>query len=261
MTGNKAKYKLVLLRHGESEWNSKNLFCGWVDVCLTEKGRRQASDSARLLEKFELAPDVIFTSKLTRSCQTAEIIMDSMKIVWTDVIRSWRLNERHYGSLQGRKKADVLQEVGEETYRYWRRGFYGCPPFISSTSKYAAIDLRYKYSDVGMKQLPRGESLAMVVERVKPFYEADIKQQMNQGKTVLVAAHGSTVRALIKLISGISDDDIQDINIPNGIPLLYELDQDFRPVSEYKYLDPNGAIEGAKQVAGQGYENLGRARQ
>jgi len=243
-------YTLVLLRHGQSEWNKSNQFTGWVDVGLTELGREEGRRAGELLAASGLLPDVLYTSRLKRAIHTANIALDVADRDWIDVKRSWRLNERHYGALQGLDKADTLAKYGQEQFMQWRRSFDTPPPPLDDDSEFSqAHDPRY--ADLG-HELPRTECLKDVIERMLPYWESDIKVDLAAGKTVLVTAHGNSLRALVKHLDRISDDDIVGVNIPTGIPLVYELGDDFMPVKPAEYLDPEAAAAGAAAVAAQG---------
>ena len=244
-------YTLVLLRHGESEWNAKNLFTGWVDVDLTDKGRAEAVRGGQLLVEAGLLPDVVHTSLQRRAITTAHLSLDAADRHWIPVKRSWRLNERHYGALQGKDKKQTLEEFGEEQFMLWRRSFDTPPPPIDDSSEFSqAGDLRY--ADLG-DEMPRTECLKDVIARFLPYWESDIVPDLKDGKTVLVAAHGNSLRALVKHLDGISDEDIAGLNIPTGMPLVYRLDDDLRPtVAGGEYLDPEAAAEAAAAVANQG---------
>jgi len=243
-------HTLILLRHGQSDWNEKNLFTGWVDVRLTEKGRAEAARGGELLREQGVLPDVLHTSLLSRAIQTANIALESADRLWVETKRSWRLNERHYGALQGKDKAQTLAEFGEEKFMEWRRSFDVPPPAIDPEGEFAQThDPRYASID---GELPATESLKLVIDRLLPYWEGEIVPDLAAGKTVLVAAHGNSLRALVKHLDGISDDDIAGLNIPTGIPLVYELDDDMRPVGPGRYLDPEAAAAGAAAVAAQG---------
>ena len=246
-----SNYSLILVRHGESQWNEKNLFTGWVDVDLNQKGLGEATRAGELLKEAGILPDVLHTSLLRRAIKTANIALDVADRHWIPVHRSWRLNERHYGALQGKDKAQTLAEYGEEQFILWRRSFDTPPPVIDPNNEFAQThDLRY--ADLG-KDLPGTECLADVVVRMLPYWESNIVPDLKAGKTVMVAAHGNSLRALVKHLDGISDDDIAGLNIPTGIPLVYELDSNFKPVvSGGKYLDPEAAATAAAAVANQG---------
>ncbi len=244
-------YTLILLRHGESEWNAKNLFTGWVDVTLTEKGRVEAERGGVLMREAGLLPDVVHTSLQRRAINTACIALDAADRHWIPVRRSWRLNERHYGALQGKDKKQTLEEFGEEQFMLWRRSFDVPPPPLDDGSEFSQAGLP-QYADLG-DELPRTECLKDVIERFLPYWESDITPDLQAGHTVLVAAHGNSLRALVKHLDQISDDDIAGLNIPTGMPLVYELDDSFRPLlTGGRYLDPDAAAAAAAAVANQG---------
>ncbi|MBI5161850.1 MAG: phosphoglyceromutase [Micrococcales bacterium] len=241
---------LILVRHGNSTWNAKNLFTGWVDVRLSEQGRREAARAGELLAESGLKPDILFTSLLSRAIQTADIALESADRLWIPVRRSWRLNERHYGALQGKDKAQTLEQFGPEQFQLWRRSFDVPPPPLDDDSEFSqAHDERY--ADLG-DALPRTESLALVIERMLPYWHSDITPELRDGGTVLVVAHGNSLRGLVKHLYGISDDEIAELNIPTGIPLVYDLDDEYRPLGPGRYLDPDAAAAGAAAVAAQG---------
>jgi 2,3-bisphosphoglycerate-dependent phosphoglycerate mutase len=241
---------LILLRHGESEWNALNLFTGWVDVDLTDKGRAEATRGGELLVENGVLPDVLYTSLLRRAITTANLALDEADRHWIPVHRDWRLNERHYGALQGLDKAATKEKYGEEQFMAWRRSYDTPPPPIERGSEFSQ-DADPRYADIGGG--PLTECLADVVERFVPYYTETIVPDLLAGKTVLIAAHGNSLRALVKYLDGMSDDDVVGLNIPTGIPLLYELDENLRPtVPGGRYLDPDAAAEGAAAVAAQG---------
>ncbi|WP_105567650.1 phosphoglyceromutase [Microbacterium halophytorum] len=243
-------HTLILLRHGQSDWNEKNLFTGWVDVRLTEKGQAEARRGGELLREQGVLPDVLHTSVLSRAIQTANLALDAADRLWIPVKRSWRLNERHYGALQGKDKAQTLAEFGEEQFMTWRRSFDVPPPEIAADDEFAQTDdPRYRGID---GELPATESLKLVIDRMLPYWENEIIPDLRENRTVLVTAHGNSLRALVKHLDGISDDDIASLNIPTGIPLKYELGDDFMPVAPGEYLDPEAAAAGAAAVAAQG---------
>ena len=250
MANDSATHKLILLRHGQSEWNEKNLFTGWVDVPLTDRGRAEATRGGELIAENQLLPDVVHTSLLRRAMNTANLALDAADRLWIPVKRSWRLNERHYGALQGKNKAEIREQYGEEQFMVWRRSYDTPPPALDDSSEWSqAGDPRY--ADV--PDLPRTECLKDVLERFLPYWEEQIVPDLKSGRTVLVAAHGNSLRALVKHLDGISDDDIAGLNIPTGIPLYYELDQNLKPVTPGgRYLDPDAAAESIKAVANQG---------
>jgi 2,3-bisphosphoglycerate-dependent phosphoglycerate mutase len=241
---------LILLRHGESEWNALNLFTGWVDVDLTDKGRAEATRGGELIVENGVLPDVLYTSLLRRAITTAHLALDEADRLWIPVHRSWRLNERHYGALQGLDKAATKEKYGEEQFMAWRRSYDTPPPPIEPGSKYSQ-DADPRYADIGGG--PLTECLADVVERFVPYYTETIVPDLNAGKTVLIAAHGNSLRALVKYLDGMSDEDVVGLNIPTGIPLIYELDENLAPtVPGGRYLDPDAAAVGAAAVAAQG---------
>ena len=243
-------YNLILLRHGQSLWNQENLFTGWVDVRLSEQGAAEAKRAGELLAESGLLPDVLHTSLLSRAIQTANIALDEADRLWIPVKRSWRLNERHYGALQGLDKAETLAKFGPEQFQLWRRSFDVPPPVLADDSPWSqAHDPRY--ADLG-DELPRTECLSDVVDRMLPYWESDIATDLRAGKTVLVTAHGNSLRALVKHLDNISDADIAELNIPTGIPLVYRLDENLVPIGAGQYLDPEAAAAGAAAVAAQG---------
>jgi 2,3-bisphosphoglycerate-dependent phosphoglycerate mutase len=245
-----APYTLLLLRHGQSLWNQQNLFTGWVDVRLSEQGIIEARRAGELIAESGLHPGIVHTSVLTRAIQTANLALEQADRLWIDVKRSWRLNERHYGALQGLDKAETLEKFGPEQFQLWRRSYDVPPPLLADDSRWSqANDPRY--ADLG-DAIPRTECLKDVVERMLPYWESDIAADLRTGKTVLVTAHGNSLRALVKHLDGISDGDIAELNIPTGIPLVYELDNSFMPTGPSRYLDPDAAAAGAAAVASQG---------
>ncbi|WP_375385569.1 phosphoglyceromutase [uncultured Microbacterium sp.] len=247
MTG---PHTLILLRHGQSEWNKTNQFTGWVDVRLTEQGTAEAARGGELLAESGILPDVLHTSVLSRAIQTANIALDTADRLWIPVKRSWRLNERHYGALQGKDKAQTLEEFGNEQFMLWRRSFDVPPPPLPADDQYSQVgDPRYAGID---GQVPDTESLALVIERMLPYWQSDIVPDLQAGKTVLVTAHGNSLRGLVKHLEGISDGDIAELNIPTGIPLVYHLDENLVPTGPGEYLDPAAAAAGAAAVAAQG---------
>ena len=244
-------YKLILLRHGESEWNAKNLFTGWVDVELSDKGRQEAARGGVLLKEAKLLPDVLHTSLLKRAINTADIALESAGVSGIPVKRSWRLNERHYGALQGKDKAATLKEYGAEQFQLWRRSFDVPPPAIADDDQYSQKN-DPKYANLGT-ELPKTECLKDVVARVIPYLNNEINNDLKSGKVVLITAHGNSIRAIVKHLDQISDIDIAGVNIPTGIPLLYELDQNFKPITKGgRYLDPEAAKAAIEAVANQG---------
>ena len=241
---------LILLRHGESEWNAKNLFTGWVDVRLSAKGEAEAKRGGELLKERNLLPDVVHTSLLRRAIQTANIALDVADRHWIPAKRSWRLNERHYGALQGKDKAQTLAKYGEEQFKLWRRSFDVPPPPIDDKDEFSqALDSRY--SDLG-NEMPKTECLKDVVARMLPYWHSSISPDLKAGATVLVAAHGNSLRALVKELDGISDSAISELNIPTGIPLYYSLNANLKPKGAGEYLDPKAAAAAIEAVANQG---------
>ena len=244
-------HTLILLRHGESEWNAKNLFTGWVDVHLSDQGRAEAVAGGRLLVEAGLLPDVVHTSVLRRAITTAYLALDAADRHWIPVRRSWRLNERHYGALQGKDKKQTLAEFGEEQFMLWRRSYDVPPPPIELGSEFSQ-DSDPRYAELG-DAAPRTECLKDVGARLLPYWHSDVIPDLQSGKTVLLAAHGNSIRALVKHLDGISDADIAALNIPTGIPLVYELNDDLTPVTPGgTYLDPEAAAASVAAVANQG---------
>jgi 2,3-bisphosphoglycerate-dependent phosphoglycerate mutase len=243
---------LVLLRHGESEWNAKGLFTGWVDVGLSAKGEEEARRGGRLLIDAGVRPDVVHTSVMTRAIQTANLALGAADLLWLPVSRSWRLNERHYGALQGKDKAQTRAEFGDEQFMLWRRSYDVPPPPIADDDEFSqAGDPRYAL--LPGELMPRTECLKDVVGRMLPYWYDQIVPELAAGRTVLVVAHGNSLRALVKHLDGVSDEDIAGLNIPTGMPLVYRLDDEFMPtVRGGEYLDPEAAAEAAAAVANQG---------
>ena len=242
--------KLILLRHGQSTWNKSNQFTGWVDVDLTEQGEQEAANAGQLLVDKGILPDIVFTSLLRRAIRTANIALNAADRHWIPVERNWRLNERHYGKLQGLNKAEIREEFGEEQFMTWRRSYDTPPPELADDNEFSqANDPRYAF----LPQVPRTECLKDVVERFLPFYEDVILPEVLQGKNVMVAAHGNSLRALVKRLDNISDEDIAGLNIPTGMPLVYEIDANGAVLNPGgTYLDPEAAAAGAAAVANQG---------
>lgn len=241
---------LVLVRHGESKWNAQNLFTGWVDVDLTDKGRAEAIRSGELLVEHDLLPDVAYTSLLRRAISTANLALDNADRHWIPVRRSWRLNERHYGALQGLNKTEIKERYGDEQFMAWRRSYDTPPPPIERGSRFSQdADPRYAHIGGG----PQTECLADVIARFLPYFTDVVVPDLRAGKTVLIAAHGNSLRALVKHLDGMSAEEVVGLNIPTGIPLRYDLDGSLRPrVPGGSYLDPEAATAGAATVAGQG---------
>ncbi len=241
--------KLVLCRHGQSDWNLKNLFTGWTDVDLTEQGVQEAIDAARTLNASGYEFDIAFTSVLTRAIRTLWLMLDEMDRMWLPVIRDWRLNERHYGSLQGLNKAETAAKYGEDQVHIWRRSYDIPPPELDDgDERHPAHDARY----AGIDNLPSTESLATTLDRVLPCWNEIIAPELRAGKDVLIAAHGNSLRALVKMLDGVSDKAITDFNIPTGIPLAYELDDNLEPVSRDFLGDPETVAKATAAVAAQG---------
>jgi len=244
-------YNLILLRHGNSVWNQANLFTGWVDVDLSDQGRAEAKRAGELLQESGLKPDVLFTSVLKRAINTAHIALDQIDRNWIPTIRSWRLNERHYGALQGLDKAETLAKYGPELFQTWRRSFDVPPPEIADDNEYSQANDE-RYAGLG-GDLPKTECLKDVLVRMMPYWDQAIAPELRSGKTVLVTAHGNSLRALVKHLDGVSDDEIAQLNIPTGIPLHYKLDANLKAlVPGGEYLDPEAAAAGAAAVANQG---------
>jgi 2,3-bisphosphoglycerate-dependent phosphoglycerate mutase len=243
-------YKLILMRHGESEWNLQNLFTGWVDVNLSETGIGEAKKGGQWLLKEDLLPDVLHTSLLRRAIMTANYALNEAGRVWIPVKRHWRLNERHYGALQGKDKKQIRDEYGEEQFMQWRRSYDVPPPPIENGSEFdSASDVRY---DDPQAKAVKSECLKDVLERALPYWESSIVPDLKSGKTVLVTAHGNSLRAIVKHIEGISDDDIAELNIPTGSPYYSELDENFQPIGgKGRYLDPDAQAK-IDAVANQG---------
>ncbi len=247
-----AAFHLILLRHGESDWNAKNLFTGWVDVSLSDRGRAEAERGAELIGDRGLLPDVVHTSVLRRAIQTAQISLDGIDRHWIPVRRSWRLNERHYGALQGKDKKATLAEYGEEQFMLWRRSYDTPPPPIDDDDEHSQFtDTRYRLLPTELR--PRTECLKDVVARMLPYWYDRIVPDLAGGQTVLVAAHGNSLRGLVKHLDGMGENEVVGLNIPTGIPLLYELDADMNPVTKGgEYLDPDAAEKAIEAVKNQG---------
>ena len=245
------EYTLVLLRHGNSVWNQENLFTGWVDVDLSDQGRAEAKRAGELLAESGIKPTLLYTSRLKRAINTAHIALNAAERSWIDVKRDWRLNERHYGALQGKDKAQTLAEYGAEMFQTWRRSFDVPPPPIADDNEFSqAHDERY--ANLGAN-IPKTECLKDVLVRMLPLWNDEIKVDLTAGKTVLVTAHGNSLRALVKHLDALSDDEIAELNIPTGIPLVYRLNSNFEPIVKGgEYLDPEAAAAGAAAVAAQG---------
>jgi 2,3-bisphosphoglycerate-dependent phosphoglycerate mutase len=241
--------KLVLCRHGQSDWNLKNLFTGWVDVDLTEKGNQEAIAAGRLLHELGYKFDIAYTSVLKRAIRTLWHIQDQMDLMWIPVIRDWRLNERHYGGLQGLNKGETAAKYGDDQVHIWRRSYDIPPPALDTDDeRHPVHDPRY----AGIEGLPATESLATTLERVLPCWNDIIAPDLRAGKNVLIAAHGNSLRALVMMLDNISRDEITEFNIPTGVPLAYELDNDLQPVSREFLGDPEAIAKAAAAVAAQG---------
>lgn len=242
-------YTLILLRHGQSDWNLKNLFTGWVDVDLTDTGRAEATRGGVMLKDAGILPDVVHTSVLRRAITTANLALDAADRHWIPVRRDWRLNERHYGALQGLDKAATREKYGDEQFKLWRRSFDIPPPPMELGGELDQSD-DPRYAGV---QVPLSECLSDVITRLMPYWDLEICGDLAAGRTVLVTAHGNSLRALVKHLDRISDEDIAELNIPTGMPLVYELGEDFMPTRPAEYLDPDAAAAAAAAVAAQGH--------
>jgi len=241
--------KLVLCRHGQSDWNLKNLFTGWKDVDLTDKGIQEGIDAGRLMSELGFDFDIAYTSVLKRAIRTLWHILDQMDLMWIPVVRDWRLNERHYGALQGLNKAETAAKYGDEQVHIWRRSYdIPPPPLEADDERHPSFDPRYE----GIDKLPGAESLLLTLERVMPCWNDVIAPDLRAGKNVLIAAHGNSLRALVKMLDGVSDDDITGFNIPTGIPIAYELDDNLKPLSREFLGDPEAVAKAAAAVAAQG---------
>ena len=244
-------YKIVLLRHGESDWNQKNLYTGWTDVDLSEKGVEEAKAGAKSLIDAGLTFDLAYTSVLKRAIRTLWIVMDQMDLMWIPVIRNWRLNERHYGALQGLNKAETAVKYGEAQVKLWRRSYDVRPPALEVTDeRYPGHDRRYH--DVPAEEMPKCECLKDTVARFLPYWNDTIIPSVKEGKRVIIAAHGNSLRALVKHLDNISDDDIVELNIPTGVPLVYELDDQFKPIKHYYLGNQEEVAKAMAAVANQG---------
>lgn len=244
-------FTLVLLRHGESTWNKENRFTGWTDVDLTDKGREEARAAGRLLKEGGYAFDFVFTSLLKRAIWTSVLALDELDQMWLPVERNWRLNEKHYGALQGLNKSETAAQHGEAQVKIWRRAYAIAPPALELTDdRHPSHDPRYQGFDP--RDLPGTESLQDTVARFLPYWHASIAPRIRNGQRVLIAAHGNSLRALVKYLDVISDDAIVELNIPTGIPLVYELDADLKPIRSYYLGDPEAAKRAAEAVAKQG---------
>lgn len=244
-------YKLVLVRHGQSVWNLENRFTGWTDVGLTEQGRAEALEAGKLLKQEGYVFDVAYTSVLRRAVLTLWIVLEEMNLEWIPVTNAWQLNERHYGALQGLNKAEMAKKFGEEQVHIWRRSYDVPPPALEEADeRHPKYDPRY--ASLTPEELPATESLKITLERVLPYWHSTLTPVIKSGKRVIVAAHGNSIRALVKYLDDISDEEITGLNIPTGLPLVYELDEDLKPIKSYYLGDPEEAAKKAAAVANQG---------
>jgi 2,3-bisphosphoglycerate-dependent phosphoglycerate mutase len=244
-------YKIVLIRHGESLWNKENRFTGWTDVGLSAKGIQEAEEGGRLLKDDGYVFDLAYTSVLKRAIHTLNIVLDEMDLHWIPVIKTWRLNERHYGALQGLNKAEMAAQYGEDQIKQWRRGFAVRPPELTrDDARYPGKELKYR--DLDARDLPVAESLRDTIARFMPCWHEEIAPVVRQGKRIIIAAHGNSLRALVKYLDNIPDDEIVELNIPTGIPLVYELDDSLRPIRHYYLGDPERVTAAMQAVANQG---------
>ena len=244
-------HKVVLLRHGESTWNKENRFTGWKDVDLSDRGRAEAQEAGRLMKEAGLSFDLAFTSVLKRAIKTLNIALDEMDLLWLPVIKHWRLNERHYGALQGLNKAETAAKHGEAQVKIWRRSYdIPPPPLTPDDARWSGRDPRYK--DLAPSEIPASESLKDTVARFLPYWHETIAPAISSGTRVLIAAHGNSLRALVKYLDDVSEADIVELNIPTGIPLVYELDDQLKPIRHYYLGDEKAAAEAAARVANQG---------
>ena len=248
-------HKLVILRHGESQWNHENKFCGWIDIPLSQKGEQEARFAGQLIKKEGIKPTIMYTSKLSRLIKSGHIILEELDRLWVDTIKTWRLNERHYGAYQGEDKSEIYKQLGPEKYQYVRRNFKAIPPLAPKDSPNdGALDERYDNINIDKHTLPRGEALELVMKRLIPYFDREIihHELLEHDRTVLIVTHGSIVRSLIKYLSNVSDDDISKINVPTGVPLVFELDNDGNLTKDYYYLDPELAKKGIEKVKNEG---------
>jgi 2,3-bisphosphoglycerate-dependent phosphoglycerate mutase len=245
------KYILVLVRHGQSTWNLENRFTGWTDVDLTEQGRQEAHTAGKLLHEKGFVFDIAYTSVLKRAIRTLNIIQEEMDNEWIPVIRAWQLNERHYGALQGLNKAETAVKFGEDQVKIWRRSYDVPPPALElNDERHPRFDRRY--ADLKPEQLPATESLKITLERVLPYWHSDLVQEIKSGRRVLIVAHGNSIRALVKYLDNISEKEIPELNIPTGIPLVYEFNETFKPIKHYYLADEETVRLAAEAVAAQG---------
>ena len=244
-------YKLVLVRHGQSTWNLENRFTGWTDVGLTEQGVTEAHEAGRLLREEGYTFDVAYTSVLKRAIKTLWIVLEETELEWIPVIRAWQLNERHYGALQGLNKAEMALKFGEDQVHVWRRSYDVPPPALEPTDeRHPRFDPRY--AGLTPEQVPATESLKLTLERVLPYWHSTLAPAIKSGQRVLVVAHGNSLRAMVKYLDNISDEEIPGLNIPTGVPLVYELDEDLKPIEHYYLGDPEAVAKAAAAVANQG---------
>jgi 2,3-bisphosphoglycerate-dependent phosphoglycerate mutase len=243
-------YKLVLVRHGQSTWNLENRFTGWTDVGLTELGQEEAHAAGQLLREGAYDFDIAYTSVLKRAIKTLNIVQQELDLEWIPVIRAWQLNERHYGALQGLNKAETAEKFGDAQVKLWRRSYDVPPPTLDwNDERHPRFDRRY--ASLTPDQLPSTESLKLTLERVLPYWHSTLAPEIKSGKRVLIAAHGNSIRALVKYLDNISEADITELNIPTGVPLVYELDEDLKPIRHYYLGDPEEAARKAAAVANQ----------
>ena len=244
-------YKLVLLRHGQSTWNLENRFTGWTDVGLTDQGRSEALSAGKLLKNGGYIFDIAYTSVLRRAIQTLWIVLQEMNVEWLPVVNAWQLNERHYGALQGLNKSEMAEKFGEAQVKIWRRSYDVPPPALElNDERHPRFDPRY--ATLTPEQLPATESLKITLERVLPYWHQTLAPTIKAGKRVLVAAHGNSIRAMVKYLDNISDAEIPELNIPTGIPLVYELDENLKPLQHYYLGDADVVAKAAAAVANQG---------
>ena len=243
-------YKLVLVRHGQSTWNLENRFTGWTDVDLTDLGQAEAAEAGKLLKEAGYDFDIAYTSVLKRAIKTLFIIQEEMDLHWLPVVRAWQLNERHYGSLQGLNKAETAEKFGEAQVKEWRRSYDVPPPALELTDeRHPKFDRRY--ASLTAEQLPATESLKITLERVLPYWNSTLALEIKSGKRVMIVAHGNSIRALVKYLDNISEAEITELNIPTGLPLVYELDENLKPIKNYYLGDPEAAAKKAAAVANQ----------
>ncbi|MBL8098315.1 MAG: 2,3-diphosphoglycerate-dependent phosphoglycerate mutase [Anaerolineales bacterium] len=244
-------YKLVLVRHGQSTWNLENRFTGWTDVDLTDLGKVEATEAGKLLKESGYDFDIAYTSVLKRAIKTLFLIQEEMDLHWLPVIRAWQLNERHYGNLQGLNKTEMAEKFGEDQVKIWRRSYDVPPPALELTDeRHPKFDRRYASLSSG--QLPATESLKITLDRVLPYWNETLAPEIKSGKRVLIVAHGNSIRALVKYLDNVSESEITELNIPTGLPLVYELDKDLKPIKNYYLGDPEEAAKKAAEVANQG---------